>query len=54
MEALIIVTVLLIFWTQQVLFPPSSAKEDKPDEAANLANALEKYLEAVFEAKNKA
>lgn len=53
MEALVIVTILLFFWTQQVLFPTKPANDDKPKESEELANALKKFLEAGIKVKNE-
>ncbi|MGD1904919.1 MAG: hypothetical protein ACFB0C_02875 [Leptolyngbyaceae cyanobacterium] len=40
---LIVMVILLFFWTREI-FPPS--KPPKPSEEAALAKALEKYLDA--------
>jgi hypothetical protein len=53
MEALIIVTILLIFWTQQVLWG-NAPPEPEQSKEAKLAEALQKYLESGIEVQTRA
>jgi hypothetical protein len=52
MEALIIVAVLLILWTQQVLVPTEKAPKKTTTGAEDLANALKKFLQSGSENQN--
>jgi hypothetical protein len=55
MEALIVVIVLLILWTNEALFGNKSVQAPKPEaEAPDLAELLKKYVEANLEANPSA